>query len=39
MKMFDRWYVHDFRCFMKNNGTAIYIPKKNKRTKRKKRKF
>ena len=29
--LFDKWYLHDFRCFMKDNGTAIYISNKNKK--------
>lgn len=37
MKIFDRYYLHNFKCFMKHNGTAIYIPKKNKKLKMKRR--
>lgn len=36
--IFDKWYLHDFRCFMKDNGTAIYISNKNKKTKKNKKK-
>lgn len=35
IRMFDKYYLHNFKCFMKNNGSAIYMSNKNKRNKRK----
>lgn len=34
--MIDKYYMHDFRCFY-DNGTAIYIPKHGRRTKKAKK--
>ena len=36
--LFDKWYLHNFKCFMQDNGTAIYISNKNKKTKKSKKK-
>lgn len=36
--LFDKWYLHNFKCLMQDNGTAIYISNKNRKTKKSKKK-
>lgn len=34
IRMFDKYYLHNFKCFMKNNGSVIYIFNKTKKSKK-----